>query len=126
MDNTFEEDILSLEEEIVRSEGKRKFEDLPEEQKPSKVLKLWNFMKYPFNKITIGTSIYSNESNISDAVEVDKKEEESSIPETNMYKKKSDMIESDEINYLNNDESQPEVENTSENTINKQKFCIVM
>lgn len=121
MDNTFEEEISTLEEEIVSSEGKRKFEDSPEEQQPSKALKLWNYMKNPFKKITIGT--YVNESDISDAEEVHKEEEESSIPETNMYEGKSDILECEDIN---NAEAQLEIENTSENTINKHKFCIVM
>lgn len=125
LDNTIEDEMSTLEEEIISSERKRKFEDTPDEQKPSKALKLWNYMKFPFQKITIGTFIYTNKSNISEAEEM-VKEEESSVLENIICENNSDILESEEINKLNNTETEPKIEDTSENTINKQTFCSVM
>lgn len=108
-------------------EKKRKCEDaeLPE-QKSNKVLKLWNFMKYPFQSITFGTSVNQNETNISVA-EAAEEDENSKVPETAVCENNSDHLEeAEEIIESNNSETETENEVTPENTVNKQNFCSVM
>lgn len=124
LDSTLEDDILPLEEVLI-NEKKRKSEDFPEEeQKPSKVLKLWNFMKYPFQKITTGVSTNENELNISKA-EVITEEETSVTPEIDVCENNSSNLETEEVNKSINLETETE-NNVSENTIVKQKFCSIM
>lgn len=118
-ESTLEDDILPLEVEI--NEKKRKFEDL--QQKSNKALKLWNIMKYPFQKITIGSSITENKGNISKAEAVIEEEE---IPNTIVYENDANHFESKEINDSNNIETETEVEDTSDNTIKNFKICNIM
>jgi len=121
-ESTLEDDILPLEVEI--NERKRKFEDL-QEQKSNKALKLWNIMKYPFQKITIGSSIIENKGNISKAEAVIEEEEEK--PNTTVYENDANHFESKEINDSNNIETETEVEDTSDNNIKKNfKVCNIM
>ncbi|KAF0715941.1 MATH and LRR domain-containing protein PFE0570w-like isoform X2, partial [Aphis craccivora] len=88
LDTAFEDDILLQDEELLINKRKRKFEDLPEQkEKPTKIRKLWNFMKYPFQKITsFSTSISENEPNISNFSlnnsEADGENEDTSTNET--------------------------------------------
>ncbi|XP_025194809.1 suppressor of Mek1-like [Melanaphis sacchari] len=125
LDTTLEDDILLLDEEVLINERKRKFEDLPEqEQKSTKILKLWNLMKYPFQKITYGTSISENEPNISIA-EVIVEKENSLEPETVACENNSDNVKSEENNTQNNSEVGGENEDTSTNE-NTKKFCNIM
>ncbi|VVC28153.1 Hypothetical protein CINCED_3A001343 [Cinara cedri] len=127
LDNTLEDEISTLEEEIISSAKKRKFEDLSEEQNPSKVLKLWNYMKFPFQKITIGTSMYTNKSNTTEATKkIINKVKESSVPVITLCENDSEILESEEINKLNNTETEPEIESSFENIKNKQTFCSLM
>jgi len=125
LDTTLEDDILLLEEEALTNERKRKFEDLPEqEQKSTKILKLWNLMKYPFQKITYGTSIKEGESNISKA-EIIAEKETSFEPETAVCENNIDTVKTEEKNSQNNSEADEEIEDISEN-VNTQKFCNIM
>jgi len=121
-ESTLEDDIIPLEIEI--NERKRKFEDL-QVQQSNKALKLWNIMKYPFQKIAIGSSIIENEGNISKADVVI--EEEEGISNTAVYKNDANNFEPKEINDSNNIEIETEVEDTSDNTIKKNfKVCNIM
>ncbi|XP_060849282.1 protein ecdysoneless homolog [Rhopalosiphum padi] len=125
LDTTLEDDILLLDEEVLISERKRKFEDLPEqEQKATKILKLWNLMKYPFQKITYGTSISEDEPNISIAEAIVEKEN-SLEPETAVSEDNSDSVKTEEKNTQNNSEADGENVDTSTNE-NTQKFCNIM
>ncbi|XP_022164050.1 uncharacterized protein LOC111029383 [Myzus persicae] len=125
LDTTFEDDILLLEKEVLNNERKRKFEDLAEqEQKSTKIIKLWNLMKYPFQKITYGTSISEDKSNISIA-EIIVEKENSVEPETADCESNSDNAKNEEKNTQNNVESGEDSEDTSIN-VNTQKFCNIM
>jgi len=125
LDTTLEDDILLRDEEVLISERKRKFEDLPEqEQKATKILKLWNLMKYPFQKITYGTSISEDEPNISIAEAIVEKEN-SLEPETAVSEDNSDSVKTEEKNTQNNSEADGENVDTSTNE-NTQKFCNIM
>lgn len=120
LDSTLEDDILSFEEVII-NERKRKFEDSSEqEQKSSKIRKLWNIMKYPFQKITTGT-LRENESNVSSAELVFQNE---SIVSQIAERKNNNEKETEGINTLNNPEIA--VENNSECTTNTRNFCSIM
>lgn len=121
LDSTLEDDILSFEEVII-NERKRKFEDSIEEQelKSSKIRKLWNIMKYPFQKIITDTS-RENESNVSNAELVIQKESLVSEIEERIINNEK---ETERINTSNNPEIA--VENSSECTTNTQKFCSIM
>lgn len=121
LDSTLEDDILSFEEVII-NERKRKFEDSIEEleQKSSKIRKLWNIIKYPFQKITAGT-LRENESNVSNAEVVIQKESIlSELEEHKTYNEKG----TEEINTSNNHEIG--VENDIEGTTNTRKVCSIM
>lgn len=125
LDVTLEDDdILPVDEEILQNnERKRKFENSSEEeQKTSKVLKLWNIMKYPFQKITIGTTMSENEL-ITSKPEVKNREDNPIVSETNMNENNSDNLETEESNKLNDSETETEVNDTSETS---KKFCIIM
>lgn len=118
-DTTLEEDILLLNSQIVFKEKKRKSEDLLEhEQNPSKIRKLWNIMKYPFQKVTTGSTSVEHELNISKAEVVT--EENSIVQEVEIILENSNAIE--EIDT----EKEEEIEEVSENVVNKQKFCSIM
>eukprot|EP00102_Acyrthosiphon_pisum_P020582 XP_016657792.1 PREDICTED: uncharacterized protein LOC107883005 [Acyrthosiphon pisum] len=57
LDSVLENDNFILENEILNNKRKRKFEDSAEEdQKSTKIRKLWSLMKYPFQKKTYCTS----------------------------------------------------------------------
>lgn len=113
------EDILPLNSQILFNEKKRKSENLPEyEQKPSKIRKLWNIMKYPFQKVTTGTTSLEYGLNISKADVVTEEEKPVKIVPEN-----SNEIE--EIDQLVDNEKEEEIEDVSEN-VNKQKFCSIM
>lgn len=121
LDTTLDNDILQLEEEVLINKRKRKFEDSPEqERKSSKILKLWNLMKYPFQKITYGTSINGDESNISKA-EIIVENENCLESETAVCENNGDGVEP----VQNASEADGEIEDTSGN-VNTQKFCIIM
>jgi len=125
LDTTFEDDILSLKKEILNNERKRKFEDLAEqEQKSTKIIKLWNLMKYPFQKIAYGTSISEEKSNISIA-EIIVEKENSIEPEIAVCDNNSDNAKTEEKGTQNNSEAGEEIEDTSTN-VNTQKFCNIM
>ncbi|XP_015380330.1 PREDICTED: uncharacterized protein LOC107174044 [Diuraphis noxia] len=125
LDTTFEDDILLLEKEVSNNERKRKIEDLEEqEQKSTKIIKLWNLMKYPFQKITYGTSISEDKSNISTA-EIVVEKENSIEPEMTVCENNSDDAKIEENNTQNNFEAGEETEETSTN-VNTQKFCYIM
>jgi len=117
----FEDDILLQDEEVLINERKRKFKDLPEqEEKPTKIHKLWNFMKYPFQKIT---SISENEPNISInkvITEAIAGKKNSLEPETAVCENNSDSVKPEEKTSQNNSETDGENEDTS------QKFCKIM
>ncbi|XP_050063625.1 uncharacterized protein LOC114128992 [Aphis gossypii] len=117
----FEDDILLQDEEVLINERKRKFEDLPEqEEKPTKIRKLWNFMKYPFQKITsFSTSISENEPNTS-ITEAIAGKKNSLEPETAVCENNSDIVKPVEETSQNNSETDGENEDTS------QKFCKIM
>lgn len=122
-DITFEEDILPLKTQVLINENKRKYEDQSEPgQKSSKMLKLWNIMKYPFQKITVGTSVTDNESSVSKA-EIITEKENSETPITS--DNKNDISETDETD-TTEVETQAETEKTSENDKNITKFCRIM
>lgn len=119
-DTTLEEDILLLNSQIEFKEKKRKSEDLPEyEQNPSKIRKLWNIMKYPFQKVTTGTTNVEHELNISKA-EVVTEKENPIVQEVEIILENSN--ENEEIDT----EKEEEIEEVSENIVNKQKFCSIM
>ncbi|XP_060876135.1 uncharacterized protein LOC132949323 [Metopolophium dirhodum] len=125
LDTTFEDDILLLEKEVLNNERKRKFDDLAEqEQKSTKILKLWNLMKYPFQKITFGTSISEDKSNISIA-EIIVEKENTIEPESAICENNSDNEKTEEKNTQNNFEADEEIVDTSIN-VNTQKFCNIM
>lgn len=125
LDTTFEDDILLPDREVLNNERKRKFEDLAEqEQKSTKIIKLWNLMKYPFQKITYGTSINEDKSNISIA-EIIVEKENSIEPETAVCENNSDNSKTEENNTENNFEAGEEIEDTSTN-VNTQKLCNIM
>jgi hypothetical protein len=121
-DITLEDDILPLDEEILQiNDKKRKFENSPEEeQKTSKVLKLWNIMKYPFQKITTGTSLNENEL-ITSKPEVKNSDDNPMV--TNVSENNSDHFEIGESNKLVDPEIEIEVKDTSETS---KKFCTIM
>lgn len=126
LDATFEDDILPL-EEVVINEKKRKLEELTENQTPSKILKLWNIVKSPFHKITIGTLTNENILNISKAEVIT---EEEILIEPNIDKKcktNSYNLETEEINKSHTPEEETDIENNiSGNVVSKQKFCSIM
>lgn len=125
LDTTFEDDILLPDKEVLNSERKRKFEDLAEqEQKSTKIIKLWNLMKYPFQKVTYGTSINEDKSNISIA-EIIVEKENSIEPETAVCENSSDNAKPEENNTQNNFEAGEEIEDIPTN-VNTQKFCNIM
>lgn len=115
-DTSLEEDILLLNNQIVFKEKKRKSEDLPgHEQNPSKIRKLWNIMKYPFQKVTS----VEHELNISKA-DVVTEEKKPIVQDVEIILENSNEIE--EIDT----EKEEEIEEVSENIVNKQKFCSIM
>lgn len=124
-ESTLQDDVLPLEFEVEVIEKKRKFEDLHEqEQKSNKALRLWNVMKYPFQKITVNRSTIENEDNISKAQAVIEDEEEHTEP-TQLCENDSNNFE--EINELNNMDIETEVNVTSDNTMKKNfKICNLM
>jgi len=81
-------------------------------------------MKYPFQKITYGTSISENEPNISIAEAIVEKEN-SLEPETADCENNSDIVKTEEKNSQINPEADGENEDTSTNET-KQKFCKIM
>lgn len=109
--DTLDEDILPIQEFEINLR-KRKIEDSLEHNS-GKVLKLWNIMKYPFQKVTIGSSINKNEANISKA-EIVTENEKCILPKTAIY-----------INTSNGIETKTDIEDTSENSIIK-KYCSIM
>lgn len=118
LDTTLEDDILSVEEVLI-NDRKRKYKDLSDQdEKSSKILKLWNIMKYPFQKITYGTSINENEITVEQENEI--------VPEVDICVNNSDKLETEEILTSNNTNTKEEIENTSENITYKHKFCNVM
>jgi hypothetical protein len=123
-DPTLEEDIsLPLKETIVIDNSKkRKYEDLLEDnQKSSKVLKLWKIMKYPFQKISMGTLTNENDSTIPKS-EVMIKDNKSMISETTVNENNVN-----EIYKSNGNETETEIgDTTEENTTNKQTFCNIV
>lgn len=120
LDSTLEDDIVSFEEVII-NKRKRKFEDSSDqEHKSSKIRKLWNIMKYPFQKITTVT-LRENGSNVSNAELIVQKEPiVTQIAEC----KNNDEKETEEINTPNNSEIQ--IENNSECITNTRNFCSIM
>jgi len=126
LDTSFKDNILLQDEEVLINERKRKFEDLPEqEEKPTKKRKLWNLMKYPFQKITsFNTSISENEPNIS-MDEVIAGIKNSLKPETAVCENNSDNVKAEEKNSQNNSETDGENEDTSTNETSQQ-FCKIM
>jgi len=130
LDTSFEDDILLQDKEVLINERKRKFEDSPEqEEKPTKIRKLWNFMKYPFQKITsFSTSISENEPNISiDEVKTEAiaRKKNSFEPEIAVWENNSDSIKPEEKNSQYNSETDVENEDTSTNETSQQ-FCKIM
>jgi len=123
-ESTLEDEILPLEEiEFIRK--KRKFEGLHEqEQKSNKALRIWNIMKYPFQKITVGGSVIENKGNISEAQAVIEDEEEHTVP---IQLCENDSNNSEEMNEPNNTDIETEVNNASDNTIKKNfEICNLM
>lgn len=120
-----DDDILPV-EELEINLRKRKIEDsLEQEHNSGKVLKLWNIMKYPFQKITIGSSINKNEANISKAEIVTEEDEKFILPETAVHEYDSNNLKVEDINTSNGVETKPAIEDASENTIIK-KYCSIM
>ncbi|CAI6377378.1 unnamed protein product [Macrosiphum euphorbiae] len=96
LDTMFEGDHFLLKKEVLNNKRKRKFEDLVEQdQKSTKLLKLWNLMKYPFKKITYGTSISENKSNIS-KVEIISENENTVEPESAVCENNGDHAKTEE------------------------------
>lgn len=122
-DNTLWDDILPHEDVEIK-ERKRKYEDL-QEQKPNKALKLWNIMKYPFQKITIGTSVIQNEGNISKA-EVVNEIEEPTMSNTTVCENDDNNFVAKESNEPINFEPEIDVEDTSDNVKKDFKICNIM
>lgn len=117
LDTTLEDNIFSLEEETLILDRKRKYNDLSDnDEKSSKILKLWNIMKYPFQKLTTDTSINKN---------VIIEEDNEIVPGLDISVN-SDKLETEEAMTSNNTDTKEEIENTSENTTNKEKFCNIM
>lgn len=81
-------------------------------------------MKYPFQKITYGTSISEDKSNISIA-EIIVEKENSIEPDSAVCENNSDNVKPEEKNTENNFEADEEIEDTSIN-VNTQKFCKIM
>lgn len=98
---------------------------MEQEHTSGKVLKLWNIMKYPFQKITIGTSINKNEANISKADVVIEEDEKSVLPEIAVHENDSYNSEVEDMNTSNGTEIKTEIADTNENTTNK-KYCSIM
>lgn len=124
--DTLDDDILPM-EELEINLRKRKIEDsLEQEHNSAKVFKLWNLMKYPFQKVTIGSSINKNEANISKAEIVTEEDEQFILPETaTVHEYDSNNLKIEDINTSNGIETKPEIEDVSENTITK-KYCSIM
>eukprot|EP00102_Acyrthosiphon_pisum_P026286 XP_016663496.1 PREDICTED: uncharacterized protein LOC107884908 [Acyrthosiphon pisum] len=116
LDTAFEDDHFLPKKEILNNERKRKFENMVEQdQKSTKILKLWNLMKYPFQKITSGTSIRENKSNISIPEIITE-------PELAVFK---NTEETEEKNTQQNFEADDGIEDTSIN-VNTQPICNIM
>jgi len=124
-DSTLEEDNLPFTSHILVNEKKRKIEDnLEEEQKSYKTLKLWDIMKYPFRKITTGTVIGENQlSNISKAEDLTDEESSSVLKEIVTDYSSS---ETEELNESINTDKEAEVKETSKSAVNKGTFCSIM
>lgn len=124
LDITLEDDNLASDAEILLiNERKRKFEELPEEhQILCKSLRLWNIVRYPFQKIPVGTSLSKNET-IVPKPEITIKEDNLIVPETNMCENNSDNLEIEESNKCIDPETETEAKDTSGTT---KKFCTIM
>lgn len=123
-DSTLEEEIKPLTSHILVNEKKRKIENnLEEERKSYKILKLWDIMKYPFQKITTGSVIRENQSsNISKAEDLTDKESPA-VLETVTDDSSS---ETEELNESITTDTKAEVQETSESAVNKQTNCSIM
>eukprot|EP00102_Acyrthosiphon_pisum_P023031 XP_016660241.1 PREDICTED: uncharacterized protein LOC107883859 isoform X1 [Acyrthosiphon pisum] len=116
LDTTFEDNHFLPKKEILNNERKRKFETMAaQDQKSTKILKLWNLMKYPFQKITSGTSIRENKSNISIPEIITE-------PELAVCK---NTEETEKKNTQHNFEADDGIEDTSIN-VNTQPICNIM
>ncbi|KAL4083058.1 hypothetical protein QTP88_028388 [Uroleucon formosanum] len=125
LDTTFENDNFLLTKEELSNERKRKFKDSAEEdQKSTKIFKLRNLMKYPFQNKTDGTLISEDKSNTFMA-EIIVKEENTIEPEPAVCKNNSDNAKTKEKSTQTNFEAAEEIEDTSTN-VNKRKFCNIM
>lgn len=120
LDSTLEDDILSFEEVII-NERKRKFDNSSEqEQKSSKIRKLWGIMKYPFQKIIASGALSENELNVSNSELVIQKE--SIVSQIVEHKNNSEK----DTEGLNTSNPEIAVENNSECTTNTRNFCNIM
>jgi len=128
-----------LNKELLTNKQKRKFEVEPE-QKSSKRLKLWNLIKYPYQKMIYGTLRSEDESNISiseiinqiqnslesdfETDEENNSEASEEVEDTSI--KIQNSLESDfETDEENNSEASEEVEDTSIN-VNTRTFCNIV
>jgi len=120
LDTLFKDYNLLQDEEVLINERKQKFEDLPEqEEKPTKIRKLWNLMKYPFQKVTsFNTSISENEPNISIDEAIAGKKNSLEL-DTGVCENNSDSVKAEEKHSKNNSEADGENETL-------QQFCKII
>ncbi|XP_060856017.1 uncharacterized protein LOC132933751 [Metopolophium dirhodum] len=111
-DSTSEDDNFLPEKEVLNNKRKRKFEDLAkQDQKSTKILKLWSLLKYPFQKKT-RTSINEDKSNTSIA-EIIVEKENTIEPESAVCENNSDNAKTEEKNTQNSFEANDEIKDDS-------------
>jgi len=109
-DSTFEDDNFLPEKKVLNNERKRKFEDLvKQDQKPSKILKLWSLLKYPFQKKTC-TSLSEDKSNT--PIEIIVEKENTIEPESTVCENNSDNAKPEEKNTQNSFEANDKIKDS--------------